>query len=141
MQNPVLAPRMEYPWEKGKTIRKIPLQLSGIQKKLNQMVPFMVLLIVLLGALTGNIYQIQKINRMNDNDIKYLYIKTANGITHEDLYKHENIFNYNRDKKLIKEIRKEVEDYEKKIRERAGKIERDRLTQLAVNPNGVIVYQ
>jgi len=76
-----------------------------------------------------------------DYDIKYRYIKTANGITPKDLYKHENIFNYNRDKKLIKEIRKEVEDYEKKIRERAGKIERERLTQLAVNPNGVIVYQ
>jgi len=78
----------------------------------------------------GNVYQIRKINRMNDNDIKYRYIKTTNGISPEDLNKLENIFDYYRDKKVIKEIRKEVEDYEKIIRERAEKIERDRLKEL-----------
>ena len=93
------------------------------------MVTFIVLFFVLLGSLTGNIYQIQKINRMNDNDIKYRYIKITNGISPENLYKLENIFNYNRDKKLIKEIRKEVENYERKIRETAEKIERDRLKE------------
>jgi len=67
---------------------------------------------------------------MNDNDIKYRYIKTTNGISPEDLNKLENIFDYYRDKKVIKEIRKEVEDYEKIIRERAEKIERDRLKEL-----------
>ena len=157
-----------------KSIRQIPLYLSGIQKRLNQMsetdresekyvlshieelkrridtlkadtsirhyhiidiksskvvVTFVVLSIVILGSLAGNIFQIQEINRMNDNDIKYRYIKTANGITPEDLYKLENIFNYNRDKKVIKEIRKEVEDYERKIRETAEKIEHDRLKE------------
>ena len=66
---------------------------------------------------------------MNDNDIKYRYIKTTNRITPEDLYKLENIFNYNRDKEKIKEIRKEVEDYEKKIRETAEKLERERLKE------------
>jgi len=165
---------MEYPWEKVKTIRQIPLYLSGIQKRLNQMsetdresekyvlshleelkqridnskkdnsirhyyvvdlksskvmVTFIVLLFVLLGSLTGNIYQIQKINRLNDNDIKYRYVKTANGITPEDLYKLENIFKYNRDKKVIKEIRKVVDDYERKIREAAEKLERERLKE------------
>jgi len=34
---------------------------------------------------------------------------------------------------LIKEIRKEVEDYEKKIRERAEKIERERLKEVKKN--------
>ena len=90
------------------------------------MITFIVLFFVLLGSLTGNIYQIQEINRMNDNDIKYRYIKTSNGITAGDLYKLENIFNYNRDKKVINEIRKEVEDYERKIRETAEKIEHDK---------------
>ena len=64
---------------------------------------------------------------MNDNDIKYRYIKTTNGINAENIYKIENIFNYNRDKKLIKEIRKEVVDYERRIRETVEEIERDRL--------------
>jgi len=93
------------------------------------MVTFIVLFFVLLGSLTGNIYQIQQVNRMNDNDIKYRYIKTTNGITAENLYKLENIFNYNRDKKVIKEIRKEVEDYERKIKETAEKIESKRLKE------------
>jgi len=53
---------------------------------------------------------------MNDNDIKYRYIKATNGITTDNLYKLENIFHYDCDKKLMKGIRKEVEDYEKKIR-------------------------
>jgi len=66
---------------------------------------------------------------MNDNDIKYRYIKATNGITTDNLYKLENIFNYNPDKEKIKEIRKEVEDYEKKIRERAEKLERERLKE------------
>ena len=69
------------------------------------------------------IYQIQKINLLNDNDIKYRFNKTTNEITPENLYKLETIFNYNRDKNVIKEIRKEVEDYEKKIREMAEKLE------------------
>ena len=66
---------------------------------------------------------------MNDNDIKYRYIKMENGITPEDRYKLENIFNYNRDKKKIKEIRKEVEDYKRRIRETAEKIEREFLKE------------
>jgi transcriptional regulator of heat shock response len=66
---------------------------------------------------------------MNDNDIKYRYIKTANRITPENLNKLENIFNFNRDKKVIKEIRKEVEDYERKVMETAEKIEREHLKE------------
>ena len=75
------------------------------------------------------IYQIQKINLLNDNDIKYRFNKTTNEITPENLYKLETIFNYNRDKNVIKEIRKEVEDYEKKIKERAEKLESERLKE------------
>ena len=62
-------------------------------------------------------------------DIKYRYIKTANGITPKDLYKLENIFNYNRDKEMIKKIRKEVVDTERKISETAEKMERERLKE------------
>jgi uncharacterized membrane protein len=157
-----------------KSIEQIPLYLSGIQKRLNQisetniesekhvlsviedlkrridnsskdantrhyhvvdlksskvMVTFIVLFFVLLGSLAGNIYQIQEINRMNDNDIKYRYIKTTNGISSENLLKLENVFYYNRDKKMINKIRNEVEDDERKIRESAEKIERDRLKE------------
>jgi len=157
-----------------KSILQIPLQLSGIQKRLNQMsetdsesekhvlshiedlkrkidnsskdtsihhyhvldiksskvvVSLIVLSLMFSVSFIGNVYQIQEINRMNDNDIKYRYIKTTNGITAENLYKLENIFIYNRNKKLINEIRKEVDDYERKIRETSEKIERDKLKE------------
>ena len=70
---------------------------------------------------------------MNDNDIKYRYVKTTNGITPEDLYKLENTFHYNRDKKLINEVHKMVEDYERKIRERAAELEQTRLKKLNIH--------
>jgi len=89
-------------------------------------VSLIVLSLMFSVSFIGNVYQIRDINRMNDNDIKYRYIKTANGITPEDLYKLENVFNYNQDKKVIKEIRKEVEDYERKVMETAEKLERER---------------
>ena len=62
-------------------------------------------------------------------DIKYRYIKTTNGITAGDLFKLENIFNYNRDMEKIKVIRKEVEDYERKIRETVEKIEQEKFNE------------
>ena len=89
-------------------------------------VSLIVLSLMLSGSFIGNVYQIREINRMNDNDIKYRYIKSTNGITPENLYKLENVFHYSRDKKMIKEIRKIVEDYERNIRETAEKIERER---------------
>ena len=154
-----------------KSIRQIPLHLTGIQKRLNQIseagresekhflshiedlkqridnfktdksirhyhvvdlksskvvVSLIVLSLMLSGSFIENIYQIREINRMNDNDIKYRYIKISNGISPENLNKLENIVNYNRDKKVINEIRKEVEDFERRVRERGAAIERDR---------------
>ena len=158
---------MAYLWEQGKTIRKMPLHLSGIQKRLNQIsesdiesekhvlsqieelkrridnssrdtsihhyhvidiksskvvVSLIVLSLMFSVPFIGNVYQIREINRMNDNDIKYRYIKATNGVSPENLYKLENIFHYNRDKKIINEIRKEVEDFDSRIRETAEKI-------------------
>jgi hypothetical protein len=157
-----------------KSIHQIPLYLSGIQKRLNQisetdmetekhvlsqieelkrridnskkdtsirhyyvvdlksskvMVTFIVLFFVLLGSLTGNIYQMQKINRLNDNDIKYRYVKTTNGISPENLDKLEDIFHYHRDKNVIKKIRETVNDYEHKINEAAEKLVHSRMNE------------
>jgi len=82
------------------------------------------LILVLLG---GNIWQFNGNSQLKDNDLKYRYIKSLDGINSKNLYKLENIFHYDRDKKLMKGIRKEVEDYESKIRETVKKIELDKL--------------
>ncbi|WP_352422810.1 hypothetical protein [Proteiniphilum sp.] len=45
----------------------------------------------------------------------------------------ESIFTYNRDKKKISVIRKQVEKYEQLVKEQAEKIERTRLNDSEVN--------
>lgn len=77
------------------------------------------LILVLLG---GNIWQFDGNSQLKDNDLKYRHIKSLNGINSENLYKLENIFHYDRDKKLMKGIRQNVEEYERRIREMAEKI-------------------
>ena len=83
-------------------------------------------LIILLSS-GGNIWQLNRNIQLKDNDLKYRYIKSTKGINPENLYKLEDIFQYNRDKKLIKEMRGNVEEYERKIRETAENIEHEKL--------------
>jgi hypothetical protein len=80
-----------------------------------------------LLSLGGNIWQLTRNSQLKDNDLKYRYVKSTNGINPENLYKLEDIFQYNRNKKLIKEIRGNVEEYERNVKEVAEKIERERL--------------
>jgi hypothetical protein len=88
--------------------------------------------LIILLSFGGNIWQLNRNSQLKDNDLKYRYIKSNNGINPENLYKLEDIFQYNRDKKLIKEILGNVEDYERKIREVAEKIERERINDVKI---------
>ncbi len=63
---------------------------------------------------------------MSDNDLKYRYIKSTNGINHENLNKLEDIFYFNPDEKLIREIRQNVENCEKKIQNTAENLEHEK---------------
>lgn len=83
--------------------------------------------LVILLSFGGNIWQRNRNSELKDNDLKYRYIKSTNGINSENLHKLEDIFQYNRDKKLIREILGNVEVYERNIREVAEKIEREKL--------------
>lgn len=80
-----------------------------------------------LVSFIGNIHQFEVNNRMTDNDLKYRYIKSTNGINPENLDKLEDIFYYHRDRKVIKEIRETVDNYERELKERAEQMERIRL--------------
>jgi hypothetical protein len=86
--------------------------------------------LIILLSFGGNIWQLNSNSQLKDNDLKYRYIKSTNGINPENLNKLEDIFQYNRDKKLINEIRGNVEEYERKIREVAEKIERERINDM-----------
>ena len=83
--------------------------------------------LIILLSFGGNIWQLNRNSQLKDNDRKYRHIKSINGINSENLYKLEDIFQYNRDKKLIKEIRGNVEEYERKLIEIAKEIERNRI--------------
>lgn len=85
--------------------------------------------ILFLTSFIGNIHQLQVNSRMTDNDLKYRYIMSTNGISPENLDKLEDIFHYQRDKKLIREILRKVDSYERKINEAAEKLVRKRMNE------------
>jgi hypothetical protein len=58
--------------------------------------------VFLLASLFVNVQQIIVNSRMIDNDLKYRYIKSTNGINSENLNKLEDIFHFNPDEKLIR---------------------------------------
>ncbi len=62
-------------------------------------------------------------NKLNDNDIKYRFVKASNGIDSTKLNGLENIFVYNRNPKAIKELRERVLSYEKALMEEAQRLE------------------
>jgi transcriptional regulator of heat shock response len=83
--------------------------------------------VLLLASLFGNVQQFIVNSRMTDNDLKYRYIKSKNGITPESLNEIENICQYNRDKKPIGEIRQNLENYERQLIERIEQMEKNQL--------------
>jgi hypothetical protein len=83
--------------------------------------------VLLLASLFGNIRLLDVKSRMSDNDLKYRYIQSIKGISRDGLNKIEDVFEYHRDKKKIREIRDHVGAYERKVKEAAEKLERERL--------------
>ena len=82
-------------------------------KSRNVIIAFVFLFLLFTVSLIGNIYQRNKLTRVSDNDLKYRYIKMIGGINAEELSNLEDIFHYNKDKELIREIRKKVEEHER----------------------------
>lgn len=68
--------------------------------------------LVILLSFGGNIWQLNRNDQLEDNDLKYRYIEMNNGITFDDFQKLEKIFIYERDEKKIGEIKKIVKENE-----------------------------
>lgn len=83
--------------------------------------------LIILLSFGGNIWQLNRNSQLKDNDLKYRYIKSANGINPANLNMLEDVFYYQRDKKKVREIRQKVEEYERKLIESAKEIERNRI--------------
>lgn len=85
--------------------------------------------LMLLVSLFFHYRQREVINNLSDNDLKYRYIKAFNKADSVSIYKLEDIFEYNRDSKIIKEIRQSVEQYEQDVIDKARRMEQAKLKE------------
>lgn len=85
--------------------------------------------LILLISLFFHYKQRDVINNLSDNDLKYRYIKAFNKADSVSIYKLEDIFEYNRDSKVIKEIRQSVEKYEQEVIDKARRMEQAKLKE------------
>jgi hypothetical protein len=83
--------------------------------------------LIILLSWGGNIWQLRKNNQLKDNDLKYRYIKMEGKASSRDLLRLETIFSYDRNRDSISVIHKEVENYERLVKEQAEKIEQKKL--------------
>lgn len=75
-------------------------------------------------------YKLNQVNNeLTDNDIKYRYIKMHSRTDSTQISQLEDIFVYNRNEKIIKQIKSDVRDYERSVIERAQLLEQARLRQ------------
>lgn len=72
------------------------------------------IIIVLLGF---NIHQADRNSDLRDSDIKYRYVKMQGKGSAEDVYRLESIFEYERNTDSMKTIRRQVEDFERLLKE------------------------
>lgn len=112
--------------QKIEELREIAKQPSVVQNhysidfKSSKMFIVVVLVsIALLGSLFGNYSLYQKNKQLTDNNLKYRYIKMKNGIFPDEISRLENFFYYQDSAYVVKNIRKDVIDYEHRIKEQA----------------------
>jgi hypothetical protein len=79
------------------------------------------LVIIILGLFWAIANQRQTIGQYKNNELKYRYIRMLGKTNEENLYRLEQQFQYD---DSIKIVRKQVEKYEKLVKEQAEKIER-----------------
>lgn len=92
-------------------------------------ITIMVIGLMLLVSLFFHYRQRVIISNLSDNDLKYRYIKAFNKADSVSVYKLEDVFEYNRDSKVIKEIRESVEQYEQDIIDKARRMEQAKLKE------------
>lgn len=92
-------------------------------------ITIMVIGLMLLISLFFHYRQREVINNLSDNDLKYRYVKAFNKADSVSIYRLEDIFEYNRDSKVIKEIRQSVEQYEQDVIDKARRMEQAKLKE------------
>ena len=112
--------------------KPLPVQkhLHTIELKSSKVVITLVsLAMALLSSVCYNVYQFSANSRLNNNDIKFRYIKAFGEITPENLLKLETIFEYEPDKQKQRSLRRMVEENEQRVEQRARELEEARLKE------------
>lgn len=91
--------------------------------------------LILLGLISAClayalITERQEAATMRDNDLKYRYVKMKGEASSQRISELENLFEINRDNPKIKQLRNDVEEYERAIKEKTTLDEQNRLRQL-----------
>lgn len=87
-------------------------------------------LVVIIAGLSSWLYFVTRPNYDRiDNDLKYRYIKMKGEATPEHISELENLFEVNRDNAKIRQMLKNVEDYERTVKAKAALDEQNRLRQ------------
>lgn len=88
-------------------------------------------MLIIISGLSSWLYLATRPNYDRaDNDLKYRYIKMKGEATPQRLTELENVFEIERDNTKICQLRKDVEEYERAIKQKATLDEQARLRQL-----------
>ena len=91
-------------------------------------------MVIIISALSAGLYIAQQPNYNRiDNDLKYRYIKMKGSATPARIIELETIFELNRDNAKIRQMHKDVGQYEEIIKKQAIAIEQARLKVQEVN--------
>ena len=86
--------------------------------------------LAIILSLAGNIHQCSRNQQYRDNDLKYRFIKMHGGTTGKGIATLQALFGYERNERIIKEMRKDVEQFEQAVTEQAEKEEQARLNAI-----------
>lgn len=109
-------------------IRERRITIDIVSKEVAFLLIGMGLVISVLGSALYILTQ-PNYNRI-DNDLKYRYIKMKGEASPERISELENLFEINRDNTKIRQMNKDVEDYEQTVKAKATLDEQARLRQL-----------
>lgn len=91
---------------------------------------FITMIIIIAGLSSGLYFATRPNYDRIDNDLKYRYIKMKGEASPERIVELENLFEINRDNDKIRQLHKDVEEYERAVQAKAALDEQTRLQQL-----------
>lgn len=110
-------------------LRKEKRRIDFSPTSINTMLIVLGFMVVILGLTLWTTSLKAEKELYSDNDLKYRYIQMIGHATQEDMSTMDTIFYFHRNNRKIKELRKQVEIFEEKVKQRARIIEQEEKLQ------------